>query len=201
MSRNRRSRGLGAASLVAIALALGGGVAQAGEPRLDRLAAERGIEAGALELGATVDVPGARNTKAERRGLTLHGIPVRGAFETSWRAGDGPARVVASRYPGADADLRPEHARIDRDAARETFMTRLRPGQRDRAAHLDGELVYLLLADQPVLAWEFTAPLDLGAPDRRPSRERVWVSAASGQILDAVEQIDFENQAEVYAVN
>jgi MYXO-CTERM domain-containing protein len=175
--------------------------ANAGEPRLDALAAERGIEAGALQLGSAVAVPGSRNTKAERRSLTLHGIPIRGAFETTWREGNGPARVVAARYPNSDADLRPEHARVDHDRAREAFAARLSPEQWRRAADRVGELVYLSLAGQPMLAWEFTAPLDLGGPGRQPSRERVWVSASTGQVLDAVELIDFDNQAEVYPVN
>jgi hypothetical protein len=183
------------------------GTAQAGQPRLDRLAAERGIEAGALELGMAVEVPSpsrARGITAERRGLTLHGLAIRGAFETIWQGQDAPARVMAARYPSADADLRPEHARIDLTQAREAFADRLQPEQLDRAgglAGLGGELVYLLLLEQPVLAWEFTAPMHLGSVGARPSRERVWVSAASGQVLDSVELIDFDNQAEVYAVN
>lgn len=198
---NRRL-GLQAALLVAVTLPVG--VAHAGEPRLDRLATERGIEAGALSVGSAVAVPGSsrgRNVAAQRRSLTLHGIPVRGAFETTWQEGSGPERVVAARYPGSDGDLRPEHARIDRDVAREAFIARLSPTQRERGAAVDGELVYLLLGDKPVLAWEFTAPVDLGAHDRQPSRERVWVSAASGRVLEALELIDFDNQAEVYSVN
>jgi hypothetical protein len=183
------------------------GVAQAGEPRLDQIAAGRGIEAGALEAGASASVPGSsrsRSVVAERHGLTLHGIPVRGAFETTWQEGHAPARVVAARYPAFAADLRPEQAKIDLDAAREAFATRLVPEQIERAgglAGLDGELVYVLLAEQPVLAWELTAPLDLGSATRKPSRERVWVSAENGQVLDAVELLDFDNQAEVYEVN
>jgi MYXO-CTERM domain-containing protein len=189
--------------LVSLAVGmLASGAARAGEPRLDQVAATRGIEAGALALGAAVEVPSP--IKAERHSLTLHGIPVRGAFETVWLDPGAPARVVAARYPGSPADVQPEHASIDLATAREAFATRLQPEQLQRAgglAGLDGELVYLLLLEQPVLAWEFTAPLDLGAVDRRPSRERVWVSAASGQVLDAVELLDFDNQTEVYAVN
>jgi MYXO-CTERM domain-containing protein len=190
-----------------VGMMVSSGTAQAGEPRLDRLAAERGIAAGALEFGAAVAVPSpsrAGGITAERRSLTLHGIPVRGAFETVWQQHDAPARVVAARYPKADADLRPEQARIDVAAAREAFATRLQREQLERVGGLPGlggELVYLLLLEQPVLAWEFTAPMYLGSVGARPSRERVWVSAASGQVLDSVELIDFDKQAEVYEVN
>jgi hypothetical protein len=199
----RKSQGLGQAlGWVTVGLAVcWSASAKAGEPRLDRLAADRGIEAGALELGASRVVPATARATAERRSLKLHGIPVRGAFETSWRTADGAEQIVAARYPNADADLRPEHARVDLDAAREVFASRLSPEQRRRAVGRDGELVYLLLAEQPVLAWEFTAPMDLGGPGQKPSRERVWVSAATGQVLDAVELIDFDNQAEVYRIN
>ena len=79
---------------------------------MDRLAADRGIEAGALELGTSRVVPATARATAERRSLKLHGIPVRGAFETSWRTADGAEQIVAARYPNADADLRPEHARV-----------------------------------------------------------------------------------------
>jgi MYXO-CTERM domain-containing protein len=190
------------------------GRAQAGEPRLDRLAAERGIEVGALELGSVVVMPPpsrARPITVERRSLTLHGLPIRGAFETTWQQQDGPnqaspgpVQVMAARYPSTDADVRPEHARIDVAAARASFSSRLQPEQLERAgglAGLGGELVYLLVLERPMLAWEFTAPMHLGSVGARASRERVWVSAVSGQVLDAVELIDFDNQAEVYEVN
>jgi MYXO-CTERM domain-containing protein len=185
--------------------------ARAAEPRLDELAVARGIAAGELEVGASEVVPAGsprRQVSAERRELTLHGLPVRGAFETLWRADGAPARVVASRYPGRDARLRPEQARVDVDRARDALRSRLRPDQLPRAfegpnrsAGMDGELVYLMLFDVPVLAWEFTAPLSMGGGGLPPSRERIWVSAASGRVLDTVELVDFQNQAEVYAIN
>lgn len=181
--------------------------AQAGEPRLDRVAAERGIEVGALGIGTAVEMPSPSRTRAitaERHGLTLHGLPIRGAFETTWQSPDGQAQVMAARYPNADADVRPQQARVEVAAAREAFATRLQPEQLDRVggvAGLGGELVYLLVLERPYLAWEFTAPMHLGSVGAPPSRERVWVSAVTGQVLDAVELIDFDNQAEVYEVN
>ncbi|WP_146155201.1 MYXO-CTERM sorting domain-containing protein [Enhygromyxa salina] len=175
--------------------------AHAGEPRLDQLAAERGIAAGELELGRQVAVPAGstrRQVSAERRSLELHGIPLRGAFETTWTASDGSARVVASRYPAADAQLRPDQRRVELDDARAALAPRLRPDQLRRATQLDGELVYLLVFDRPILTWEFTLPLSMSPT---PSRERVWVSAGTGRVLDTVELVDLDNQAEVYEIN
>ena len=51
--------------------------ARAGEPRLDELAADRGIAAGELRLGSEREVPAGRraDARASRRGLELHGLP------------------------------------------------------------------------------------------------------------------------------
>ena len=195
-----------------VGVLLAGAQAFAGEPRLDELAAARGIAAGELEVGARVAVPAPRtrgpSARAERRSLSLHGLPVRGAFETSWitPSAQGPARerVIASAYPSRDAQLRPEQARVDRGQARQALGAHLRPEQLARLdgegayAGFEGELVYLMLAETPLLAWEFTAPL---SRTPYPSRERLWVSARTGQVLDAVELVDEERLAEVFEVN
>jgi len=181
-------------------------LAWAAPPRLDELAATRGIAAGELDLGARVVVPaGSRaQVRAERRGLSLHGIPLRHGFETVWidegQAGPGGERVVASAYPSRDARHLPSEARIGRDAARAAVSNQLRPDQRARleADPAAGELVYLMLAETPILAWEFTAPLSMSP---YPTRERLWVSATSGKLIEAVELVDAENLAEVFEFN
>ncbi|MFO7566274.1 MAG: hypothetical protein R6X02_26765, partial [Enhygromyxa sp.] len=207
----RRSRLIRGASIVPWGLAallvspLVSPLAWAGQPELDSIAASRGIAAGELRIAATVQAPAGssqRAATATRRSLSLHGIPLRGAFETVWQAGaDQPERVVAARYPEAAPRLRPEQLRVDLDEAQEIFAAELRPDQLARyssPAALTGELVYLMLLDQPVLAWEFTAPLSLSPI---PSRARVWVSAATGRVLEREELLHFANEAEVYRFN
>lgn len=202
----------GRRSILACAAALLGlvtpSLAWAGPPSLDAVAAERGIAAGELAVGRRDRVVAGSRLRAavgERRSLTLHGLPLRGAFETTWQVGAAPPRVVASRYPASDASLRPEQARIDHTRAAERFAAHLRAhlgsGQLERAggrAGLHGELVYLLMADTPVLAWEFTAPLHMGPT---PSRTRVWISAADGRTLEVVELVDFDGRADVFEQN
>ncbi len=199
-----RSRAARIASFGLAALAIAT-EARAGQPQLDEVAAARGIAAGALTVAASVEVTAGtqgRAATARRRALSLHGVPVRGAFETIWQAGvDQPERVVAARYPGAAPQFRPDQRRVDLDEARARFVAELRPNQRDRVARADvitGELVYLLLVDKPVLAWEFTTPLTLSPT---PSRQRVWISAMTGRVLETQDLVLFANQAEVFAVN
>jgi hypothetical protein len=173
----------------------------ASEPTLDTVAAARGIAAGELRVGEQINVVAGtslRGAVAERRSLLLHGIPLRGGFETRWRSREGQVRVVASRYPDADARLRPEQARIGLEQARERFAALVRPARAEQLATLDGELVYVLLLGQPVLAWEFEAPLVL-TPE--PSRVRGWISATSGALLEHEQLVLGSNQARVYDIN
>jgi len=177
----------------------------AGQPQLDQIAAARGIEAGELTIATSVTVPAGselRGATARRRSLSLHGIPIRGAYETVWQAGaDQPERVIAARYPDAAPQLRPDQLRVDLDLAREQFVAELRPDQRARWAELGaiaGELVYLMVLDRPILAWEFTTPVSMSPS---PSRSRIWISAATGRVLEIEELLDFANEAEVYRFN
>jgi MYXO-CTERM domain-containing protein len=176
--------------------------ARAGQPELDAIAAQRGIAAGELTIAASVESPAGsavRGAVATRRSLSLHGIPVRGAFETAWRAGGhGPEQVVAARYPSAAPQLRPNQRRVELAAARAELASLLRPDQLAQLDELDGELVYLLLLDRPVLAWEFVTPLSLTPT---PTRARVWISAATGRVLEVDDLIDYANQTEVFAFN
>jgi len=192
-------------SVGAIGLVIGlgwAGPVRAGQPELDAVAAKRGIAAGELRIATTVDAPSGtteRGTIAQRRSLSLHGQPVRGAFETVWRAGPAqPERVIAARYPEFDAQLRPEQRRVELDEARAQLLPSLRPDQIAAGGALAGELVYVLLLGKPVLAWEFITPLSVSPT---PSRERVWISAATGRVLEREDLIDFANEAEVFEVS
>jgi hypothetical protein len=172
--------------------------ANASGPTLDAIASERGIAAGELcRAEVTTVVSGMHARKGERRALSLHGIPVRGGFETRWIAADGHERIVAARYPAADAQLLPDEARVGVTQARTRVEALVPTPQRARVR--DGQLVYLLLAEQPVLAWEFITPLSLGP--RAPSRLRAWVSARTGVLLEVEELVLHAKQAQVYAIN
>ncbi|HVH99899.1 MAG TPA: hypothetical protein VM869_14365 [Enhygromyxa sp.] len=191
--------GFGLAAMGVSSLAL------AGQPELDRVAASRGMAAGELSIATSTQVPAGTSTRgamAERRSLSLLGLPVRGAFETVWRSQpDQPERVIAARYPARAPQFRPEQRRVDLEQARERFAAELAPEQRARFASPDamgGELVYLLLVDKPVLAWEFTSPVRLSPS---PSRTRVWISAMTGRTLESEELLHFANETEVYAFN
>jgi MYXO-CTERM domain-containing protein len=190
---------------IVFAAALVPSVAFAGQPELDQVAASRGIAAGELSVGATVTVPAGselRGAQASRRSLSLHGIPVRGAFETVWQVGEGaPERVVAARYPAVAPQFRPTERRLELAEAREHLLAELSPAQLARItdpADVGGELVYLLLIDKPVLAWEFTTPL---VTTPIPSRTRVWVSALTGRVLEVEELVHFANETQVFEFN
>src|SRR5690606_14289932 len=81
------------------------------------------------------------------------------------------------------------------DEAREIFAAELRPDQLARDPSPSGELVYLMILDRPLLAWEFTSTLSLSPS---PSRTRVWISAATGRGLESEELLHFANEAQVY---
>ena len=212
-----------------ITAALAGGLAvlaaapaMASEPRLDALASERGIEAGALRIAEVESVVVGTATRAaseglagERHDLSLHGIPLRGAFESLWRSAAGD-RVIAARYPVAPPQLRPEQRRLELEDARAELALLLDAGVgagvgarvvagvesaagRGRLDALRGELVYRMILERPVLAWEFTLPLRM--VDGQPTRERVWISAATGRVLEVNNLVDAANQSEVYEIN
>lgn len=194
-----------AIALLGLAAWLISPIAFAGQPELDQVAVARGIAAGELTIAASVTVPAgsaSRGATAQRRGLSLHGVPIRGAFETVWQSGPSqPERVIAARYPDAPPQFRPEQVRVDLDEARERFAAELRPDQLDRidsVAAIDGRLVYLLLLDRPILAWEFTTPISMSPS---PSRTRVWISAVTGRVLESEELLHFANESEVYRFN
>ncbi|MCX4242427.1 hypothetical protein OEB96_17495 [Paraliomyxa miuraensis] len=141
-----------------------------------------------------------RGGRVEQRELALHGLPVRGAYETVRVLGDGSEQVLSSSHPTAAPQLRPSDARIpaaDVPALVAAHLDLHRNG--DREPQLEGPpiLVYLMVLGHPVLAWETQLALSL-RPE--PSRPTVWVSAATGRVLREREQVR-ASRARVFAEN
>ena len=132
----------------------------------------------------------------EHRALSLHGIPVRGAYQRVFVGADGTERTVAERRPVADPALRPEQARV---AVGElpAIIAAHRGASADGPGATPAELVYITVLGEPLLAWEVQLPLTL-SPE--PSRVRIWVSAATGRVLDEQEQV-LTSRARVFAQN
>lgn len=132
----------------------------------------------------------------EHRALSLHGIPVRGAYQRALIEPDGTERMLVDRRPVADPALLPSQARI---AAADVAAI--------AAAHLDQpapardpdppELVYRVILGEPVLAWEIQMPLTM-TPE--PTRPMLWISAATGRVLAEQEQV-LSSRARVFEEN
>ncbi|MCA9655596.1 MAG: MYXO-CTERM sorting domain-containing protein [Myxococcales bacterium] len=123
--------------------------------------------------------------RIEQRELGLHGVPVRGAYETVRIAPDGSTERLAAIYPEAAPQLRPSEARIS--AAAVPGLVAAARGMADEPElEAPPELVYILVLGQPVLAWETQLALRW-LPE--PSRPTVWVSAATGRLLREEEQV------------
>ncbi|MCB9566589.1 MAG: M36 family metallopeptidase [Myxococcales bacterium] len=133
----------------------------------------------------------------QQSALTLHGIPLRRAFETTIVDPKGARRVVAAARPSAAPQLMPADAAIPVDKARTIAAAHgLDPRAGDKPAD-DARLVYLMILETPVLAWEVDLPLVM-VPE--PSMKTVWVSAATGVVLDEEEHVR-SSKAEVFPQN
>lgn len=184
----RLGTGLRFAVGVAVALALvgpsGTAVAAPEGPALDR------VKARELPLSATRGV-------IEQSTLTLNGIPVRGAFETAVVDPDGGRRVVAGSAPTLTPQLAPEDATISEAEARTIALGHGLEGRPTSKPIQGSRLVYRVILDRPVLVWEVELPLVL-SPE--PSMMTVWVSAATGVVVDDEEQVR-ASKAEVFPFN
>jgi MYXO-CTERM domain-containing protein len=123
----------------------------------------------------------------EHRELGVHGVPIRGAYETVRTRPEGGQELLASRYPVAPPQLRPSDARIP--ATLVPALVAAHRGMEEQGEpqlERPPELVYILVLGQPVLVWETQLALTLWP---EPSRPTVWVSAASGRVLREVEQV------------
>lgn len=135
-------------------------------------------------------------TRTIRQAFALGGLPVRGAFETVRVDAAGVRHVVGSRRPVAPPQLGPEQARVDPASLPRRVADALElPAVPQLAAA--PELVYVLVLEQPVLAWEVQLPLSL-RPE--PTRRRVWISAATGRLLREEEAV-FSSRARIFAEN
>lgn len=125
----------------------------------------------------------------------LHGLPVRGAYETTRERG-ADRRVVAARQPQRAPQLRPSQALVTAASL---------PARIANALHLPTapipaaapQLVYVMVLDQPVLAWEVDLPM---TRDPEPDRRTVWLSAATGRLLQERQHV-FSSRARVFAEN
>jgi MYXO-CTERM domain-containing protein len=129
------------------------------------------------------------------RELTLFGVPIRGAFETVRDTGDGGA-VVAGRRPTRLPQLRPSQARVPAAALPARIAEALDLPTVPTPATAP-ELVYLMVLDTPVLAWEVDLPMTVWpAPDRRT----VWMSAATGRLLQEQQHV-FSSRTRAFLEN
>lgn len=130
--------------------------------------------------------------RLELRELELHGLPVRGAFETTERDGAGRERTVAWRRPTRSPRLRPDQLRVDRDRLDEILRAWSLPSPRTQP-----RLVYRLVLGHPVLAWEVALPPELTP---MPALRTLWVSAATGRLVDETNAA-FGSRAHVFPDN
>ncbi len=134
--------------------------------------------------------------RVEHRALALHGVPVRGATETVRIRPDGTTEVLRSRGTVLTPQLLPHEARIDA-AAVPGLLAAHRGGTQTPELEEPARLVYLMILDHPVLAWEAQQALDLWP---EPTRPTVWLSAATGRVLREVEQVR-SSRARIFAQN
>jgi len=131
----------------------------------------------------------------EHRALSLHGLPVRGAFERVLRTSDGTERVLTQRAPSVAPQLLPHQARL---SASDVLSVVAMHGAPDAPLPADPpELVYRIVLGEPILVWEVQMPLQLGPA---PTRKKLWVSAATGRVLDEHEEV-LSASARVFAEN
>lgn len=140
--------------------------------------------------------PALAQGRIEHRELGVHGLPIRGAYETVRTRPDGTAELVASQHPQAMPQLHPSQARIPATAVPALVAAHL--GLGDAPALEDPPaLVYILVLGQPVLVWETQLALVM---QPEPSRLTLWVSAASGRVLRELDQV-LSSRARVFAEN
>lgn len=152
----------------------------------------------------------------EHRDLLLHGLPVRGAFARDRVAPDGTRTSLVQRMPAAAPQRIPSQARIDAARAETIAMAHVarrrtahraataiagtaasRSGAATGGAPTGSRMVYLMVLGEPLLAWEVDLPL---TTDPEPSRPRVWVSAATGRVLDELERVQ-SSRSRVFPTN
>lgn len=133
--------------------------------------------------------------------IRLHGLPVRGATETVHVPPEGAPEVLHQTLPVAMPQLLPEQARLTADRAAQiahTYAVAARGGAAVPLPKEQPKEVYLLILGHPVLVYEVEIPLSMGGAE--PSRKTVWVSAASGRVLDEWEHVR-ASKAKIFPTN
>ncbi len=131
----------------------------------------------------------------EQRPVLLHGLPVRGAFETVLTT-DAGTRIVAAQRPAHPPELRPREARVrvaDLPGRVQSILDLATPP----IFESEPELVYLTILGHPVLAWEVDLPLEL---QPEPTRKTLWLGASGGKLLDEWENV-LSSRARVFLEN
>ena len=152
-----------------------------------------------MQVTTTRTVPMASTSRGEvvqQRAFSLHGIPLRRAFETAKVAPDGTRRIVARSAPTLDAQVEPHEAVID-PADLPALLSAGLGLAKEPAFERAPELVYLTVLGAPVLVWECSLRLTMRP---QPSRKTVWVSAMTGRVVDDVEHVR-SARARVFAEN
>ncbi|MCA9688143.1 MAG: hypothetical protein KC636_00935, partial [Myxococcales bacterium] len=137
----------------------------------------------------------------EQRGFRIHGLPVRGAFETVSVDDEGrDLKVLRSVAPERDPQLAPKDVRVAASVAvARAIEHRKTQGSKDPGVPRSApEMVYLMILGTPVLCWEVDMPLDLSGDE--PSAPTVYVSAATGRVLHEREHV-FASKAKVFPAN
>lgn len=116
-----------------------------------------------------------RELELVTRRFTLHGLPLRGAYERIEHSPGGAPRITSARLDTVPAQHQPGDATVTPEAA--LAIVRAELGAVPRGAP---SLVYLLVLGRPVLAWELELALSL-TPE--PSLRTVWISATTGRWL------------------
>ncbi|MEM7155317.1 MAG: M36 family metallopeptidase [Myxococcota bacterium] len=184
------------AGIMATGVGLHAGVVGAAGPTDDGPTALRPADlrvANVQALPLSADLAGGT---VERRELSMDGLLVRGAYEVVRTDPGGHTEMMSSRYPSATPQLRPADARIDAVAVPGLIAASRAMGDEPQLEE-PPQLVYLMMLGQPVLAWEAQAELTL-FPE--PSRRTYWISAATGRVLEEVEQVR-TSRARIFAEN
>ena len=129
--------------------------------------------------------------------LAIEGIPVRGAFDVVHVDHGGHARTIASRRPRQAPELAPADARIDAHEATRRALATLPAATSTTTPESPPVLVYRVVLDTPVLAWEVQLRFS-SRPE--PTRKTLWISATSGVVIDERENV-FASRARVFAEN
>ncbi len=132
--------------------------------------------------------------------IRLYGLPVVGASETVHIPPSGPPEVLQQVLPASMPQLLPQQVRLSPAEAAQiahTYAVEAR-GREVPLPSEEPEPVYILILGRPVLAYQVEMPLTMGGAE--PTRKTIWVSAASGRVLDEWEHVR-ASRARIFPTN